>query len=237
MKNATNNASLKLDDIQTMNTKQKNYLILAFAFYLFAQTYQQYILLFGPMKGVEGMHHIVLASIHPANIVRHVLVWFSMILVLPAFIILLKNFQKTDPVLSRMGMLFFSVFCLLEIGFRSVYLFKILLVDAKNYASANAIDQTILLPKFQSFFSNIELIYIPLLLSLLLGSMFLMLLSVKVKNHLITVAMAISVIQQLSRLSGYTSLKFLNVFNGVWYYILVFLTFSLLILGVLKSRK
>ena len=115
--------------------------------------------------------------------------------------------------------------------------FKLGDIQVMNTKQKNAIDQAMLLPKFHSFFSNIDLIYIPLLLSLLIGSLFLMLLSVKVKNHLITVAMAISVIQQLSLLSGSTSLKFLNVFNGVWYYILAFLTFSLLILGGLKSRK
>ncbi|MBX2895461.1 MAG: hypothetical protein KF763_08460 [Cyclobacteriaceae bacterium] len=212
------------------------YLIFALAFYLFAQAYQQYVLLAGPLAGVQGLHSAILVSTHPLNVIRHVLIYLSMFLMLPAFVMLALRYQM-QKIFSRLAIIFFCTFCLIEIGYRSVYLFQYLNVTANEYALAAPEAQQHLLPQIQNFFAAIEKIYLPLLIALLLGSLFMLLASAKAKTNWMTIAMAVSVVQQVSRLAGYTALSFLNVFSGIWYFVLVAITFGSLLIYVYEWRQ
>jgi hypothetical protein len=221
-----------------MNRKTAyTYLIFACSFYLAVQAFQQYVLLAGPSAHTQGLHASLLASQHPLNLLRHTLIYASMFLILPALIILSRHYLPVHKWLSRLAIVSFCIFCMIEIGYRSIYLFKILHVEAKAYIAASAAEQVQLLPKFEQYFATIEVVYIPLLLALMLGSLFLMLASIKARTHIVTVAMAISVVQNTSRLAGYTPLKFLNVFTGFWYFVPVAFTFILLIVAASKFRK
>lgn len=212
------------------------YLIFALSFYLLAQAYQQYVLLAGPLAGVQGLHSAILVSTHPLNVIRHVLIYLSMFLVLPAFVMLALRYQA-QKIFSRFAIIFFCTFCLIEIGYRSVYLFQYLNVTAIEYALATPEAQQHLLPQIQNFFATIEKVYLPLLSSLMLGSLFMLLASAKAKTTWVSIAMAVSVLQQLSRLSGYTSLNFLNVFSGIWYFVLVAITFGCLLMATIRWRQ
>lgn len=221
-----------------MNRKAAySYLIFGLSFYLAAQAFQQYVLLAGPLAQVKGLHASIIASRHPLNLLRHGLIYTSMFLVLPALVILARHYLPVHKWLSRLAAISFCIFCVIEIGYRSVYLFKMLNIEAKVYSMASAVDQAQLLPKFQQYFATVEIVYIPLLLALMLGSFFLMLASAKAGTHAVTMAMAVSVVQNLSRLAGYTALEFLDVFTGFWYFVLVAVTFGLLIVAAVKFRR
>jgi hypothetical protein len=126
---------------------------------------------------------------------------------------------------------------MIEIAYRSVYVFLVLAIWVDEYVSAHAAEQLVRLPRFKEFFSTIEIVYIPLLFALMMGSFFLLLASAKARTHAVTLAMVTSVIQQLSRLTSYTALMLLNVFTGFWYFIPVALTFILLVISAVKFRN
>jgi hypothetical protein len=222
--------------MKPISTFSYRYLIFALTFYVLAQAYQQYVLLAGPLAGVQGLHSAILISAHPLNVIRHVLIYLSMFLMLPAFVILAMRYQN-QKIFSRLAVIFFCAFCLIEIGYRSVYLFQYLNITANEYALATPETQQQLLPQIQSFFATIEKGYLPLLSALMLGSLFILLASAKAKTTGVSIAMAVSVLQQLSRLSGYTSLNFLNVFSGIWYFVLVAITFGCLIMATIQWRQ
>jgi hypothetical protein len=213
------------------------YLIFAFAFYLAAQAFQQYVLLAGPAANIRILHESILVSQDPLNLVRHGLIYASMFLILPALVILARHYLPIHKGFSWLAAVCFCLFCLIEIGYRTVYVFLLLGVEFKAYAAASAADQALLLSKFQTYFATIDVVYIPLLLALMLGSLFLMLASIKTGTVIVTVAMAISVIQNASRLAGYTPLKSLNVFTGFWYFVPVALTFGLLIIAAVRFGR
>jgi hypothetical protein len=213
------------------------YLIFAFAFYLAAQAFQQYVLLAGPAANIASLHDSILVSQHPLNLLRHGLIYASMFFILPALVILARHYLPVHRGFSWLAAVCFCLFCLIEICYRSVYVFLLLGVEFKAYAAASTADQALLLPKIQAYFATIDGVYIPLLMALMLGSWFLMLASIKTGTVMVTVAMAIGVIQNASRLAGYTPLKLLNVFTGSWYFLPVALTFGLLIMAAVRFRR
>lgn len=222
--------------MKSIGNSTYQYLICSLGFYLVAQSYQQYVLLAGPLAEVQGLHAAILVSNHPLNIVRHVLIYISMFLMIPAFMMLVSQY-KAQKIFSRLAVIFLCTFCLIEIGYRSVYLFHYMNVKAPEYAAASPELQQQLLPAIQHFFKIIEIIYIPLLLALMLGSFFLLLASAKAKTTWMTIVMAVSVVQQVSRLAGYTTLSFLNVFSGIWYFVLVAITFGSLLIYAYEWRQ
>jgi hypothetical protein len=217
------------------NVSTRYFLIFALSFYLFAQTFQQFVLLAGPLASVTGIEQSILAGQHSLNSARHYLIYASMFLMVPAFIILGLHFFKQNPILSIVAIAFLLLFCLLEILYRSVHIFQVHHIWGKEFAEALVEYRMDLLPKFKYFYQTVNAIYFPLLTSLLAGSGCLCVLSYKSKEWLVCTAMAISSIQQISRLTSYTPLNFLDVFSGIWYYILVFITFGLLIIWAVRD--
>jgi len=218
-----------------MSSKAYSYLIFAFSFYLFAQAFQQVVLL-GPLSSLSGLDQTILESQHPANLLRHFLIYTSMYLLVPAFILLGMGYWSQYKILAAVGTVFFIFFCFIEIAYRSVHIFQVLLVWGKEYAAVAAVDRPALLPKFQYFFGIVEAIYVPLLLSLMLGSLCLFSIGIKDKAKLLTIAMGVSTLQQVSRLMSYTPFDFLNVFIGIWYFVPVAITFGCLIATSIRWR-
>lgn len=212
-----------------MHPHTRYYLIFALAFYLIAQAFQQYVLLAGPLASVAGLEQTIIAGQHPLNYVRHGLIYASMFVMLPAFAILCGHVRKSHPVLSTTALIFFGLFCAFEIGYRSVHLFQVVGIWGKEFELANALAREALLPRFQLFYQTVNALYVPLLLCLFAGSVCLAWVAAQSKNNLLSVAMVISSIQQLSRLAGYTPLHFLDVFTGIWYFVLVLFSFGLMI--------
>jgi hypothetical protein len=213
----------------------RHYLLFSFSFYLLAQAFQQYVLLVGPLASVTGMEQSILSGQHSLNSVRHYLIYASMFLMVPAFVILGLHFFKQNPVVSIVAIVFLLLFCLLEISYRSIHIFQVHNVWGKEFAEASAEQRLDLLPKFKYFYQTINAIYFPLLTSLLIGSGCLCILSYRSKEWVLCTAMVISSIQQISRLTSYTPLKFLDVFSGIWYFVLVFVTFGLLIIWAVRD--
>lgn len=222
-----------------INLRTNHLLSFAFAFYLLAQAFQQFVLLAGPLASVSGLEQSIVSGQHSLNYVRHYLVYASMFLMVPAFIILGLRFYTKNPILSIVAIVFLLFFCLIEISYRSVHIFQVLHIWGKEFVEAPIEHQVDLLPKFKYYYQAINAIYFPLLTSLLVGSACLCVLSYKDKEWIVSAAMAISSIQQISRLTSYTSFGFLDIFSGIWYFVLVFLTFVLLIIWATRavSRK
>jgi hypothetical protein len=219
---------------------QSYYKIVVFslAFYLAAQIFQQYVVILGPLSSASTLEENILAGQHPLNYARYVFILFSMFLMVPGFLLLGLYFYKKNQVLSILAITFFLFFCLFEIAYRSVQLFQVMMVWGKEFARATPVERENLITMFEDFYETVNAIYFPLLLSLFLGSFLLFLLSVKdPANWPVSTAMAVSSIQQLSRLSGYTPFHFLNVFRGLGYFSLVLITFGLMIYWVLKNKN
>src|SRR5688572_30459138 len=212
-----------------MNAASRYYLIFAFSFYLVAQTFQQYLFLFGPLSSLDSLEATIMAGQHPLNHVRHYLIYFSMFLMIPAFILMCFHFFEQNKALSIVALVFFIFFCTLEISYRSVHIFQVMNSWGKEFNESPVEMRASLILKFQYFNQIVRAIYFPLLFSLFLASICLFVLSLRSKMWFWSVAMAISSIQQLSRLAGYTSLDFLDVFTGVSYCVLVVMIFTLLI--------
>jgi hypothetical protein len=165
----------------------------------------------------------------------HYLIYASMFLMVPAFIILGLHFYKQNPTVSIIAIVFLLLFCLFEISYRSVHIFQVLNIWGKEFAEAPIEYRVDLLPKFKYFYQTVNAIYFPLLTSLLVGSGCLCILSYKSKEWIVSAAMAISSIQQISRLTSYTFFGFLNIFSGIWYFALVSITFVLLIIWTVRN--
>jgi hypothetical protein len=219
---------------------QAPYKVVAFSlvFYLAAQIFQQYVLLLGPLSSVSGLEESIIAGQHPLNYARYVFVLFSMFLMVPGFLLLGLHFYKKDHMIAILAIIFFMFFCLFEIAYRSVQLFQVMMVWGKKFTEATPVERESLITMFQDFYGTVNALYFPLLLSLFLGSFFLFCLSVKsYADWPVSVAMGVSSIQQLSRLSGYTPFYFLDVFKGPWYFFMVLITFGLLIFWVFKNKN
>lgn len=215
--------------------RTNHFLIFALAFYILAQAFQQYVLLVGPLASATGIEQSILSGQHRLNYTRHYFIYASMFLMVPAFIIIGLRFYKRNPTLSIVAIVFLLFFCLIEISYRSVHIFQVLTIWGKEFIDAPAQNRLDLLPKFQYFYQIVNAIYFPLLTSLLVGSVCLSFLSYKAKEWILAVAMGISSIQQISRLSSYTPFDSLDVFGGIWYFVLVFFTFVLLIIWASKD--
>jgi len=220
-----------------LSPRAYTFLIAAFSFYLITQIFQQYVLLFGPLESIAGLDQSIVVSQHPLNKVRHISIYASMFVMVPAYILLGLHYYKRNKVISIVAITFFLFFCFFEIGYRSIYIFQVLMVWGKEYALAIPANRILLLPRFQYFFGTVEAIYFPLLLSLMVGSLCLLICSINEKPPLLPIAMGISVLQQLSRLAAYTPFESLNIFSGVWYFVLVLITFSMLIISSIKWQK
>jgi hypothetical protein len=213
-------------------------LIIVFSFYIFAQLYQQFVLRWGPMASASGLQEMLIAGQDPLNYIRLVLILLSMFLMVAGSLILCLHFYPASPVLSILAFVFFLFFCLFEIGYRSVHLFQVTAVWGRDFAQATPEERASLLPRFQDFFGMVNAIYFPLLFSFLLASAFLFIASLKdSRSRLITAAMGIHIIQQLSRLSAYTPFAFLDVLSGIWYFPLVAAAFGLKIFWAIRLSR
>jgi hypothetical protein len=217
-----------------MPAPTRSFLIFALAFYLLAQAFQQYVLLAGPLASVAGLEQSIVAGQHTLNYVRYGLIYASMFLMVPVFVIVCLSFRKSHPVASTTALVFFVLFCTFEIGYRSVHLFQVAGAWGKEFVLADTIARATLLPRFQLFYQTVNALYVPLLLCLLAGSACLAWVAFQSGNRLLFLAMIISAIQQLSRLAGYTPLHFLDVFTGIWYFVLVLFSFGLMIAWVAR---
>jgi hypothetical protein len=160
-----------------------------------------------------------------------------MFLMVPGFLILGLYFYKQNPVMAILAIVFFIFFCLFEISYRSVNFFQVMSVWGKTFAQGDAATKAEMLPAFQDFYGTVNAIYFPLLSSLLLGSLFLIICTIKDPSAWpVTLGLAIKSVQQLSRLAGYTSLESLNVFTGIWYLVLVLISFGLIIYWAWKNK-
>jgi hypothetical protein len=214
-----------------------NLLIFILGFYFTAQVFQQYVRL-GPLSGVEGLEQNIMADQHPLNYTRMVLILLSMFLMVPGAIILGLHFYQKSPLLSIVSIVFFLFFCLFETSYRSVQLFQVTMVWGSEFSRATPEIRAALLPKFQNFYDSVNALYFPLLFSLLLGSTCLLFASLKDNtSKLVSVAMGVHVIQQLSRLSSYTPFDALNIFTGFWYFLFVAIVFGLLIYWAVRMSQ
>lgn len=211
-------------------------LLFILVFYLLAQTFQFTIRL-GALSPGGSLEEDIIKGQHPLNYVRRVLILLSMFLMVPGFTILSLHFYRKSWLASIVAVVFFIFFCLFEISYRSVELFQATAIWGREFVQVIPQDKARLLSRFQLFNDTIDAIYFPLLSSLLIGSLCICYASFKRKSdRLVTVAMGVSAVQQVARLSGYTGSDLL-AFLGRYYFPIVTVTFVLLIVWTIKASR
>ena len=213
-------------------------LLFILLFYLGAQVFQQYVFRIGPMSHASGLEDFVVMGQHPLNLLRLFLVLVSMFLMAVGYTILSLYFFHNKPLLVVLAILFFLLFCFLEICYRSVELFQVVQVWGKAYVQETAEMKSILLRKIKDFDELVNAIYFPLLLAHLVGSGLLFFASMDDKaTRLVTIAMAANSIRLGLRLTEYTPFTYLNIFGGAWYFPPVAIILLLLIVWTVKVKK
>ncbi|MBA4056857.1 MAG: hypothetical protein C0490_19240, partial [Marivirga sp.] len=128
-----------------------------------------------------------------------------MFLMIPGFMLLTFHFYKANLFISAVALVFFILFCSFEITYRSVEYFQVVAVWGKEYVQASVSEKPNLFNKIKIFYDIVHAVYFPLLFSLMTGSLCLLFVSIKNRaNRLVSFAMGIMAIQQISRLLGYT---------------------------------
>lgn len=217
--------------------KPRYYLVFAFTGYLLAQAFQQYVFLWGPLGNVSGMEDLIIAGQHTLNYIRHYLIYGSMILLIPAFIFLGIRFFNVNKWLSILASVSMVLFCLIELAYRSVWLFRVMPVLGARYVTAFAEEREIIALKYAAFFETVHVIYVPLLFFLFTGSVLLGLLALRTHEWLLLVAMTLSGIKNAGRLLGYMGLTGLNVWSDRLYFPFVVMIFSVLIAWSMKTDR
>lgn len=146
-----------------------NILVSLLAFYLAAQIFQQIILRVGPLSTAAGLEETIISGQHPLNIARLFLVLLSMFCMVAGYLILSLHFYEKAPLLSILSFVFFFIFCLFEIDYRSVELFQVVTVWGKEFTDSLPGERALLLGKFRSFNESVNAIYFPLLFSQLIA--------------------------------------------------------------------
>ena len=219
-----------------INRRHYQVLFVILLFYLVAQLFQQYVLRLGVMSGIADLSDSIVAGQSFSNKTRLTLVLLSLFLMFIGYAILCLSFYSRRPVESLMALIFFAVFCGIEVCYRSVELFFIVFSIGNEFANGSTEARNELLPIITRFNDIVSSIYFPLLLAHLMGSIFLMLASRnEVTAKLVTIAMAINSIRLLLRLAEFTPFGFLNIFGGPWYFPPVAVIFVLLIAWTWKK--
>lgn len=233
------NAILRDIPSDPLSVQNKHYKVLALAvgFYLVAQTVQ-FILHWTILPHDIPLGEEIVTGQHPLNYVRLALVLASMFIMVPGYLILALNFYREQPLRSLVAATFFLFFCLFEMTYRSIELFQAVSTWGSAYASADPCMRAELFPKFQEFYSLVEVVYFPLLVSLLIGSACLCFAAIERRGHrLLALAMGIQALQQLARLASYVGVKSLNPMLAKTYFPAVVIVFGALLLWTLQQLR
>lgn len=187
-----------------MKLSRHDYAILIgiLCFYLAAQLFQQYVLRIGVMSGLSDLESRVAVGQHIHNKLRLFLVLISMFGMVVGYGIMCATFLADRKWSAVLAFIFFFIFCLFEIGYRSVEFFW-------------ALKQTSL-DLLQMFDGVVAAVYFPLLLAHLLGSVFLFH-AIK-DSTLLRTAMALNAGRLFLRLMEFTPYPELNIFSGPYYF-------------------
>lgn len=198
-------------------------------FFLLAQVYQ-YVLKF-TLPDAANPVEVVMQRGSIENQIRYLLILLSIFGLIVSFFVLCRTRYNKYPFLSSLAFLFFMLFCVFEIGYRSVEYFLVIdkWIPAFNNSSDSVYRQAVIL-KIRDFDSVVRAIYFPLLSCHFLGSIFL--LSTTFVSEpavkLLRWAMLINSVRLIIRLFGFfTDNQFLHTLNNRYYFPLICLVFLL----------
>jgi hypothetical protein len=148
------------------------YIVLAviLSFYLLAQIFQQYVILFSPISSPVDEKQAFVFSQDGLNFARLTLILFSMFFMVIAWAIICFHFYEVSRFRSVSAFIFLVFFCLFEVLYRSVELFTVVSVWGHEAAAAEGEDFERLADQYKMFNSLVSAIYFPLLFSQFLGS-------------------------------------------------------------------
>lgn len=213
-------------------------LLIVLFFFLATQVFQQYTMMFGVMSEVTDLHSGIVIGQHISNKVRLFGILMSMFLLIYGYSVLSLSFFKQRPLSSILALIFFLIFCGIEISYRSIEFFYVLNDMGATYAVSDSATQAQMLPRFREIHGIIAAAYFPLLMSHLLASVFLVYASLPdASSRLITIAMAINAVRLLIRLTGFTPFEYLNIFSGPLYFPPVAVVFVLMIIWSVRRIK
>jgi hypothetical protein len=155
---------------------------------------------------------------HVLNIARLIVVLLSMFLMVVAYVVLYEILFDFNRTLALTGLIFFLFFLLFEIGYRSVELVHVVGHLGKQFGVVDATGKLELANQVQSFNRIVSAIYLPLLFSHFLGSIFWLMTTFTIMQHrLLTCAFGLNSVRLLLRLSEYTPFD-INIFSGAMYF-------------------
>jgi hypothetical protein len=213
-------------------------LLVALICYILAQTFQQYWYITADLSPTAGIEERLTAELNSLSYVRHVLILLSMFLMIPAFLVLCLHFYKRSLILSVLAGLCFFCFLFIEVSFRSVNFFYVMMNWGEEFMNTQAADKVVVISRFEEYYRVLNALYFPLLLFFFGGSVLTAAMSKENKSDWpLTVAMVVNALLNLSRLMRYTPFAFLNIVTMEVYYVGTMTAFGLMVLWVVRIIK
>jgi hypothetical protein len=151
------------------------------------------------------------------------------------FVLVYVPFRIHD--LAAFAFFLFLIFCMFEIGYRSVELFLVVLNWGAAFRQNPDVSSNIF-HSIMNFKQIVNALYFPLLLSQFVGSAIFAVIAYADKAGIfLVVAMALNSVRILSRLGGYWGMESLDVLNGIFFFIPLFLVNVLMIIWLLKFEE
>jgi hypothetical protein len=207
--------------------------------YLLAQIFQQYVFLTLPTPS-NPVEEVARATTF-LDQTRSLLILSSFFGLIVSFTFICCQKLKSAPELATIALIFLILFCFLEISYRSIELFTVNRTWASQFINAtDEFEKSRLLDKITTFNTIVRAVYFPLLLSQMVGSLFLLATTFAGAqgDKYLRASMAVNSLRLAARLGGgYLGVSWLEPFNNRLYFPSMSLVFALLIIYCFKSES
>lgn len=210
------------------------------ASFLLAQIFQQYVFLTLPTP--SNPTEAAARATTFLDQTRSLLILSSFFGLIVSFTYICRQKMKSAPKLATAALIFLILFCFLEITYRSIEFFAVHQTWASQFINAtDEFEKNRLLDKIMTFNTIVRTVYFPLLLSHLIGSLFLLTTTfAEAGAHgdgYLRASMTVNSLRLAARLGGgYLGVSWLEPFNNKLYFPSISLVFALLIIYCLKSE-
>jgi hypothetical protein len=206
--------------------------------YLLAQIFQQYVFLTLPTPS-NPVEAIARATTF-LDQTRSLLILSSFFGLTVSFTFICRQKMKSAPKPATVALIFLILFCFLEITYRSIELFAVHQTWASQFVNAtDEFEKGRLLDKITTFNTIVRAVYFPLLLSQMVGSLFLLATTFAGAqgDKYLRASMAVNSLRLAARLGGgYLGISWLEPFNNQLYFPSITLVLVLLIIYCFKSE-
>jgi hypothetical protein len=204
--------------------------------YLLAQIFQQYVFLTLPTPSNPA--EAIARATTFLDQTRSLLILSSFFGLTVSFTFICCQKMKSAPKLATIALIFLILFCFLEITYRSIELFTVHRTWASQFINAtDEFEKSRLLDKITTFNTIVRAVYFPLLLSQMVGSLFLFATTFGGAHgdRYLRASMAVNSLRLAARLGGgYLGVSWLEPFNNQLYFPSVTLVLALLIIYCFK---